>query len=146
MAWLCADSLPGASARLSRRLRCCSPNSRPNTIFDTISFRVCGTDRAILRGRVVHRQVACPGIPIEVGDQRFRRVVEQPDILGKGALVSGLGVELFADQASHVVAGQAADPGGWCGVASQCGSHGGSPPWSIRAAVRLAVVLRESTL
>src|SRR5699024_2484189 len=54
--------------------------------------------------------------------------------VGEGDFVGGLGVEPFADEASVVVAGEAADPGSGRGVGVRSGGHGGSPPWLRRAA------------
>src|SRR5699024_1245625 len=54
--------------------------------------------------------------------------------VSKGDFVGGLGIEPFADETSVVVAGETADPGAGRGIGVRSGGHGGSPPWSRRAA------------
>src|SRR5699024_5686314 len=54
--------------------------------------------------------------------------------VSKGDFVGGFDFEPLADEASVVVAGEAADPGSGRGVGVRSGGHGGSPPWLRRAA------------
>src|SRR5699024_4533629 len=54
--------------------------------------------------------------------------------VSKGDFVGGLALEPLADEASVVVAGETADPGSGRGIGVRSGGHGGSPPWSRRAA------------